>query len=55
MTCGGCVNRLTGLLEKIDGVEHVEVTLEPGQARVFGAPEPGRVEEVIRNAGFETV
>jgi copper chaperone CopZ len=54
MTCGGCVNRLTGLLEKIEGVDHVEVILEPGQARVYGTPEAGRVEEVIRNAGFST-
>ena len=54
MTCGGCVSRLTGLLEKVEGVSHVEVVLEPGQARVYGSPEPGRVEEVIRNAGFQT-
>ena len=54
MTCGGCVNRLTGLLERVEGVSHVEVILEPGQARVYGTPEPGRVEEVIRNAGFQT-
>ncbi len=54
MTCGGCVSRLTGLLEGVEGVQHVEVILKPGQARVFGTPEPGRVEEVIRNAGFHT-
>jgi len=53
MTCGGCVNRLTGLLEKMDGVDEVVVDLEPGKARVKGRAERSAIEEVIRNAGFE--
>lgn len=32
MTCGKCVARVKSTLEKIDGVETAEVTLNPGQA-----------------------
>ncbi|MGA7180424.1 MAG: heavy-metal-associated domain-containing protein [Thiobacillaceae bacterium] len=34
MTCGGCVNSVTRVLKGLPGVQQVEVTLVPGQARV---------------------
>lgn len=34
MTCGGCVNSVTNVLKALPGVQSVEVTLTPGQARV---------------------
>jgi copper chaperone len=34
MTCGGCVASVTRVLQAIDGVERVDVKLDPGQARV---------------------
>jgi copper chaperone len=34
MTCGGCVASVTRVLNALPGVEHVEVTLVPGQAKI---------------------
>jgi copper chaperone len=34
MTCGGCVNSVTRVLKALPGVNDVEVTLLPSQARV---------------------
>ena len=34
MTCGGCVNSVQKVLTALPGVQSVEVTLTPGQARV---------------------
>jgi copper chaperone len=34
MTCGGCVNSVHKVLSALPGVQSVEVTLTPGQARV---------------------
>lgn len=34
MTCGGCVNSVTRVLKALPGVQRVEVTLLPGQARL---------------------
>lgn len=34
MTCGGCVNSVHRVLSALPGVQSVEVTLTPGQARV---------------------
>ena len=34
MTCGGCVSSVQKVLAALPGVQSVEVTLTPGQARV---------------------
>ncbi|TNE47174.1 MAG: copper chaperone [Deltaproteobacteria bacterium] len=34
MSCGGCVNMITGLLKSVKGVKAVKVTLKPQRARV---------------------
>lgn len=34
MSCGGCVNSVHNVLKALPGVQTVEVTLSPGQARV---------------------
>ncbi|OJZ19084.1 MAG: hypothetical protein BGP21_13500 [Thiobacillus sp. 65-29] len=34
MSCGGCVNSVQNVLKALPGVQTVEVTLSPGQARV---------------------
>ena len=34
MTCGGCVNSVTRVLKAVPGVQQVEVTLVPSQARL---------------------
>ncbi len=55
MTCGGCVNSVQKVLAALPGVQSVEVTLAPGQARV--AVDPSRIErsalaQAIVDAGF---
>ncbi len=50
--CNNCVNKLTGILSEQDGVQAVEVTLEPGRAVVLGEIEVERVREIIEEAGY---
>jgi len=52
MSCGGCVKKLTGRLQDADGVESVEVSLEPGLAVVHGPISVPAVHAVIEEAGF---
>jgi uncharacterized membrane protein YraQ (UPF0718 family)/copper chaperone CopZ len=55
MTCGGCVRKLEGKLQEMNGVEAVKVQLEPGLARVQGTVEEAMVRQVIERAGFQAV
>jgi copper chaperone len=55
MTCGGCVNSVQRVLAALPGVERVEVTLQPGQARAV--VDPARVDraalvQAVVDAGF---
>ena len=55
MTCGGCVNSVQKVLAALPGVQSVEVTLTPGQARVL--VDPARVDraalaQAVTDAGF---
>lgn len=52
MVCGGCVEKLEGELRNLDGVGRVEVSLEPGRARVGGDVSPAAVEAAVERAGF---
>ena len=55
MTCGGCTRSVQQVLEKLSGVDHVEVRLDPGQARVSAqAATVSRADVVaaIEQAGF---
>ena len=56
MTCGGCVASVKRALQRIEGVENVEVSLADAQARV--QYDPARVNEsqlrsAIEDAGFD--
>ena len=56
MTCGGCVASVERVLRGLQGVEHVDVSLQRGEATV--QYEPGRVDEAklraaIEDAGFD--
>ncbi len=56
MSCGGCVRKITGLLQALPGVEQAEVSLEAGEARVRFDPAAVTVaamHEVVDAAGFE--
>ncbi len=55
MTCGGCVASVQKVLAALPGVESVEVTLAPGQARVsFDPARTGRdaMIKAVTDAGF---
>ena len=55
MTCGGCVNSVQKVLAALPGVQSVEVSLTPGQARVV--VDPARIDraalvQAVIDAGF---
>jgi uncharacterized membrane protein YraQ (UPF0718 family)/copper chaperone CopZ len=53
MTCNGCVRKLESRLGLLDGVEGVQVCLEPGGATVVGTLDPSVIVGAIREAGFQ--
>lgn len=55
MTCGGCVNSVTRILQDMPGVEKAVVTLLPSQAIVSYDPATVNIEQLkqaVENAGF---
>lgn len=57
MSCAHCVKAVTSALEAIDGVGHVQVSLERGEA-AFDEAKPvdmAVIQEKIRKAGFDVV
>jgi len=55
MTCGGCVNSVQNVLAALPGVESVQVTLEPGLAKVVYDPsrvDPAALQQAVIDAGF---
>jgi len=52
MTCPMCVKHVTKALEATEGVDEVDVTLEPGRARVRGSVTPDNVKRAIVGAGY---
>ena len=56
MSCGGCTSSVTRVLQELPGVMRVEVTLQPGEARIdFDPVRVGRAAlvQAIDDAGFE--
>ncbi|MFZ5511743.1 MAG: heavy-metal-associated domain-containing protein [Pseudomonadota bacterium] len=56
MTCQGCVNSVTKVLEGLPGVARVEVSLNRGEARVdYDGTRVSRedMKRVVDEAGFE--
>jgi len=52
MTCEHCVKRATRALRSVAGVAEVEVTLEPGAARINGANDSGELIKAVEAAGY---
>ena len=56
MTCGHCVNAVTGEVTKLDGVTDVAVDLEAKTVTVSGEPiDDNAVREAIDEAGYTVV
>ncbi len=56
MTCGGCVASVTRVLKALPGVTEVEVSLQPGAAKVSFDPLTTGVpvlRAAIEDAGFD--
>ncbi|MDH5544182.1 MAG: cation transporter [Gammaproteobacteria bacterium] len=56
MTCGGCVNSVTNVLQQLAGVNSVDVSLEPGEAKIAydaSAIGPDELKSAIEGAGYD--
>lgn len=54
MTCGGCVVSVTNALNRVAGVQRVDVSLEKKEATVYGVGlQPTRLNTAVEDAGFE--
>ena len=56
MTCGGCTSSVKRALGKIDGVSHVDVTLQPGSVTLEvdnGRATPAQIEAAISSLGYQ--
>jgi copper chaperone len=56
MTCGGCVASVKRVLRAVPGVEAVEVTLQPGAAKVTFDPARTTVpalKTAVEGAGYD--
>jgi len=52
MKCAGCENAVTGALQKLDGTEIVEVSLEQHRAVVISSLAAEDIAAAISQAGF---
>ena len=53
MTCGHCVSAVDKALKQVPGVERVDVTLEPGQAVVYGDADDQALIAAVKEEGYE--
>ncbi len=54
MHCGACVRRVTAALEKVDGVEVVQVDIGSAEIRFAGSePEVAQILEAVERIGFK--
>jgi copper chaperone len=56
MTCMGCVASVKRVLQQVEGVKAVEVSLEQGSAEVeYDGAQTGmaQLEQAVKNAGYE--
>ena len=55
MHCDGCVKRVKNVLQKMEGIEDVDVSLEEKTAKIKmnGEVDLKEVKEKIENLGFE--
>lgn len=58
MTCGGCVNSVTQVLQSINGVHQASVSLMPSRAKISYDPDsvkPDQLTQAVTDAGFSVV
>lgn len=52
MGCGMCVKKVTAVLEALEGVESVEVSLENNNAVVTGSVQDDALKAAVESKGF---
>ena len=52
MTCGGCANTVTRVLQRVPGVTRAEVDLASARAQVEGTARPAELVAAAEGAGF---
>jgi copper chaperone len=58
MTCGGCANSVTGVLQKISGVTRAAVSLQQNNVTITYDPaqaNPAQFKAAIEEAGFDVI
>ena len=53
MSCNHCVDRARQALQGVAGVQSVDVSLEPGGARVTGNVEAAALINAVETAGYQ--
>ena len=53
MTCKHCVMNTSKAIESVEGVDSVEVTLDPGAAIISGSADKNNLINAVTTAGFE--
>jgi copper chaperone len=52
MSCNNCVRHVSEALQKVGGVEKVEVSLQEGRARVIGTVPVEKLIEAVQEEGY---
>ncbi|GAC1418621.1 MAG: hypothetical protein NVSMB57_13220 [Actinomycetota bacterium] len=58
MTCGGCESSLKEALERLDGVQVIEVSHQEGTAEVLYEPEHASIDalaQAVDEAGYDLI
>ena len=53
MTCGHCTAAVKKALERVSGVEHAEVDLATGRARVAGSAGAAILVSAVQDEGYQ--
>ncbi len=55
MTCNGCVNKVTGAVEAVKGVQDVDVDVATGMLEVVGSARPADIRAAVKDVGYSIV
>ncbi|PZW39453.1 copper chaperone [Humitalea rosea] len=53
MNCGGCAKGVTATLRQADPLAQIDIALDTGEAAVTSAVDPARLEQALRDAGWQ--
>ncbi len=53
MNCGGCAKGVTAALRQADPLAQIDIALEPREAAVTSGLDSARLEQALRDAGWQ--